>query len=94
MATTFSAAFEPWSSKDTSSKSRYTSLVEIMRGAASGGFLLFSQRATYNFDWDLKEKSIVNGIVTLPGFAKVTDDEGRPMKRMFVYRPQVVTQLK
>ncbi|KAH0286311.1 hypothetical protein M436DRAFT_68052 [Aureobasidium namibiae CBS 147.97] len=94
MATTFSTAFEPWSSKDTSSKSRYTSLVEIMRGAASGGFLLFSQRATYNFDWDLKEKSIVNGIVTLPGFAKVTDDEGRPMKRMFVYRPQIVTQLK
>lgn len=94
MATTFAAAFEPWASKEASSKSRYSSLVEIMRGAASGGFLLFSQRATYRFDWDLKEKSVGNGVVTMPGFAKVTDDEGRPMKRMFVYRQQVVTQLK
>ena len=94
MANTFCVAFEPWASQETKSKARYSSLVEIMRGAATGGFLLYSQRATYKFDWDLKDKSVGNGVVTLPGFSKVTDDEARPLHRAFVYRPQVVEELK
>jgi hypothetical protein len=97
MANTFCVAFEPWALKETSSKTRYSSLVEIMRGAATGGFLLFSQRATYKFDWDLKDKKdkkVSNSVVVLPGFAKVTDDEARPLHRAFVYRPQVAEELK
>lgn len=94
MATTFCAAFEPWASREADSNARFSSLVEIMRGAATGGFLLFSQRATYKFDWDLKDRSLENGVVTLPEFAKITDDEARAMNRRFVYRPQVVTHLK
>jgi hypothetical protein len=94
MATTFCSAFKPWSSKETSSKARYSNLVEIMRGAANGGLLLFSQRATYTFDWDSKDKSVKNGVVTLPGFAKVTDHEARPLPRIFMYRQQVVMELK
>jgi hypothetical protein len=33
-------------------------------------------------------------VVTLPGFAKVTDDEARPLPRTFMYRQQVVAELK
>jgi hypothetical protein len=94
MATTFCMAFEPWSSRGTSSNARFTNLVEIMRGAAMGGLLLFSQRATYKFDWELKDKSVVNTLVALPGLAKVTDDEASPLHRVFVYKPQVVSELK
>jgi hypothetical protein len=94
MATAFCMAFEPWSSKGTSSNARFINLVEIMRGAATGGLLLFSQRATYKFDWELKDKTVVNALVTLPGFAKVTDDEASPLHRVFVYKPQVISELK
>jgi hypothetical protein len=94
MATTFCSAFELWSSREKRSNAKYTNLVEIMRGAADGGLLLFSQRATYACDWELKDSSVKNGVVVLPGFAKITDDEARPLSRVFMYKPQAVVELK
>ncbi|KAG9515451.1 hypothetical protein KCV07_g7407, partial [Aureobasidium melanogenum] len=94
MATTFCVALEPWSSQGTSSDARYLNLVEIMRGAATGGLLLFSQRATFKFDWDLGDKRPGNNIVVLPGLVKITDDKARPLDKIFVCKPQVVAELR
>lgn len=94
MATNFCVALEPWSSPGKSSDARYSNLVEIMRGAATGGLLLFSQRATFKFDWSLRDRTPVNNIVVLPGFVKVTDDKARPLHKIFVCKPQVVTELR
>lgn len=94
MATNFCVALEPWSSPGMSPDARYSNLIEIMRGAATGGLLLFSQRATFKFDWDLKDRRPVNNIVVLPGFVKVTDDQARPLHKVFVYKPQVVAKLR
>ncbi|KAH0359574.1 hypothetical protein KCU65_g9880, partial [Aureobasidium melanogenum] len=94
MATTFCVAFEPWSSKSTSSDARYSNLIEIMRGAAAGGLLLFSQRATFKFDWDLGDRRPVNNIVVLPGLVKITDDKARPLDKIFVCKVQVIAELR
>jgi hypothetical protein len=94
MATNFCVALEPWSSPGTSSDARYSNLCEIMRGAATCGLLLFSQRATFKFDWNSKDKRPGNNIVVVPGFVKVTDDKARPLDRVFVCKPQVVTELR
>jgi hypothetical protein len=94
MATNFCVALEPWSSPRTSPDARYSNLIEIMRGAATGGLLLFSQRATFKFDWDLKDRRPVNNIVVLPGFVKVTDDKARPLHKVFVCKPQVIAELR
>lgn len=42
----------------------------------------------------MNNKEVGNGAVVLPGFAKVTDGEARPLHRAFIYRPQVVEELK
>ncbi|KAH0173610.1 hypothetical protein KCU67_g1192, partial [Aureobasidium melanogenum] len=94
MATTFCVALEPWSSQGTSSDARYLNLVEIMRGAATGGLLLFSQRATFKFDWHLGDKRPGNSIVVLPGLVKITDDKARPLDKIFVCKPQVIAELR
>jgi hypothetical protein len=45
-------AFAPWASQRASMEARCGNLVEIMRGATTTGVLLFSQRASFRFDWD------------------------------------------
>ncbi|CAD0087553.1 unnamed protein product, partial [Aureobasidium mustum] len=94
MATTFCVALEPWSSQGTTSDARCSNLIEILRGAAAGGILLFSQRATFKFDWDLKDRRPVNNIVVLPGLLKITDDKARPLDKILVCKPQVIAELR
>jgi hypothetical protein len=58
---------------------RLRNLEEIMKRAARFGFLLFSQSASFRFDWGDSGA----GVVTFPGLVQVTDEAGKSVGRVF-----------
>jgi hypothetical protein len=70
-------------------EARCSNLVEIMRGATTTGVLLFSQRASFRFDWDHPNQK-GRTIVVLPGLIKVTDDKAQSLREPLVFVPQIV----
>jgi hypothetical protein len=84
-------AFAPWASQRASMEARCSNLVEIMRGATTTGVLLFSQRASFRFDWDHPNGDQKGRtIVVLPGLIKVTDDKAQSLREPLVFVPQIV----
>lgn len=62
-----------------------------MRSAAEVGIVVFSQPATYEYQWKDDDAGSGNGrasrgnnVVVLPAFVKVTDDIGNKLERPYV----------
>jgi hypothetical protein len=75
MANSFLAPYTNGQDEET----RLRNLEEIMKRAARFGFLLFSQPASFRFDWSANGA----GVVAFPGLVQVTDDSGKAVGRVF-----------
>lgn len=80
-------AFRPWASHGQSDEARFNNLVEIMRGAADVGIVIFAQPASYSYRWRTAENGkssngrVGRTIVVLPAFVKITDDAGNRLSK-------------
>jgi hypothetical protein len=59
-------------------QTRLRNLEEIMKRAARLGFLLFSQPASFRFDWNESGADVV----VFPGLVQVTDEAGKSVGRV------------
>lgn len=83
--------FEPWVLSRDNFSSRRENLVNIMKGAAETGVLLFSQPSTFQWIWRKGSGAGKAGklaVVLLPGLEKVRDEEARALDRaVLILRP-------
>ncbi|OQV00390.1 hypothetical protein CLAIMM_05891 [Cladophialophora immunda] len=75
-------AFEPWAR--SADNTRFRSMVGIMQRASDLGVMLFSQPASFRWQWEASNRGGVpqNGpgkVAVLPGLYKVTDEEARSL---------------
>jgi hypothetical protein len=66
-------------------EARLRNLEEIMKRAARFGFVLFSQPASFRFDWT----DTGAGVVAFPTLVQVTDEYGKSVGRVFAEKELV-----
>ncbi|USW48992.1 hypothetical protein Slin15195_G023110 [Septoria linicola] len=79
---TLTSTFEPWLKSPGQKQEAEQHLRNLLKLASETGLLIMSQRSSFNFEWDVLQKSKSDGnIVVMPAFGKTADERGEALSR-------------
>ena len=79
----------PYTGTGADQQARLRNLEEIMRRAARFSYVLFSQPAFWDFDW----QSSGSGIVVFPALVQLTNENGRMLSQARVFAEKTVVKI-
>lgn len=88
---TLTSTFEPWLKSPEEKGDAEHHLENLLKLASETGLLIMSQRSSFNFEWNVLQKSKADGnIVTMPAFEKTADERGEVLaRRQILVKPTI-----